>query len=644
MNGFIIREALWPDMSWHTAEADSRESNIINRRDIIAGLGGGFFVSMAGCMGDDEIDNPNENGNNSNSSDSSNNGEIVDQTFVKPINEDLSTQVNFNPYNLTLFGQTAFASVDLAALNRETTEFEPHAILEDWEVNDSHMDVFIDDRWTWQNGEPITAEDLITKWRLDYHMLGESLMWSLSESVEVVDDLTARINYSEEVNENVLLPAVLRTTLDTPRFVFGEFLEQMEDAQGDMSVPEARETGDHQQLQEELRNFDWSTGGDEEVVGNGPFRPVEVRGGEFIFELYEDHPATVLNDGDINFREVRLIQADPTNPELWINEEVDGREIGWPGADQVPDDVADRYVTNDLAAMQTQVAILPHDHELLGLRNVRRAISFVCNREEISQYYTDNNPFEPMEQTPTSAGLVGYIDSNPDETWLGDQQDDYIDYSYNEEEAISLLEEEGFTREDGAWYTPDGDRWSINAEAPEPYQEWVQVFVDQLISFGIDVELSIASTTVNTNNINSGEFELTFDLYGTTDQYPYFTYDSVFNSSYSANNLTPEEPVEIPFPIGDLDGETEEFSFNDTLNELAQTMDSERQEQLIRELAWAWNVSQPMIQLLDRGLVEAVKGEPVWNLPDEDHDVWSLHRFAVEWMFPTGVISAAEGN
>lgn len=138
-------------------------------------------------------------------------------------------------------------------------------LAESWEVSDDGLTytITLNDGVTWHDGEPFTAEDV--KFTLELVLnpeAGSYLAGKLAgvESVEAVDDLTAKITLAEP---NAALPDALTFIVMLPEHVLGEM------APADL-----------------LQSTWWST----EPVGTGPFAWGEYVPGEYVeLVAYEDY-------------------------------------------------------------------------------------------------------------------------------------------------------------------------------------------------------------------------------------------------------------------------------------------------------------------------------------------------------------------
>lgn len=620
----------------------------------MAAASAGFFVSLAGCSGDGDGNNtPEDGGDGDGGSDGTaadGEPEILDKAFVKPMNFD-PTRKQWNPYSEVLQGQEiSFATSELGGFHRPKGEYQARDIGKSYTHNGSTLELEIKDNYTWHNGKKVKIDDFLTGWRLNRHVYGNTGLWKFTDEIEKTGDFSCTFHFDGDINPNVALGQELITErLETPRWVFKEYLEALNDAQGDKTIPEAQETNAHQQAVADLRNFSWFMNDDSspEVVRTGPFQPVEQTTSMIRYELYEDHPKTVFNDGKINFREVHQIGEDQTNPELWINDRADGRELGIPRPEDLPEAVRKKARINEVPLYQSNSMIVnaQRTDKHLDKRNVRKALQYVLSRPQITENLRAELPFSSSKAVGAPTGLLGWAaGDNPNEIWMGDTADNLTSYEKDDEKAAELLEEEGFSKDGGTWKDPDGETWTlslIGTQQPE-VKVTARTANDLLQKFGVKSELRLTSRAQGDNRYQNGEYDLIADLVGAGAPFPYAGYQLLWNQDEinQGIHVPSKSEFEVP-PVGEPDAApSETVDVLALLEDLASATDREESKEIITKLAWTWNQTVPALNLADRGLREVVMGDPEWGLPPDDHDTWNLHRFGVMWIFQLGTIEA----
>lgn len=624
--------------------------------------GAAGMVGLAGCNGgngdDDETETDRDLATPGGADDDDDGGddeepdmevpeEIVDKQFVMPQGFDLEN-IHFNPYNP---GNMSADQTQLfsrrGGLDRKTGDWVPN-LVSDWDFSGETLDITVDDRFTWQTGDDVTAEDLVVDWKLGLHMGGGGL-WDYADSVEVVDTHTARINLGSSANRFVILPAILESYQFVNRMQYGEYVERFEEAQGDMSIDEARETADHKQIQEDLRNF--APRGDE-VIGNGPFELVEQGQQRIVGELYEDHPKTIMNDGRLNFSEFVWRKMQEGVPQAFLEGDLDGREVVGFSKSQIDNKPDGLQIAYPPVLVGTGV-VFDRSSDIWGRRNVRAALAYVVNRELASLNASGDGLEVNHQHVERITGVPGYVATDPNELWLGDDADKYSGYAGTEkafDQAASLLEEEGFSQEDGDWYTPDGDRWSVTLKSTSA-DNWLfsmRTVSDHMDEFGIENEVtSSGNTTYFGQTVANGDFDVALNWWGGGNLYPYFGYNMMWNNNrmdrtdrYPAGG---DAEVEVPQEIGDFEGNSgmETVQPRKLVQQLGSTSDEGEQEELIKQLAWVFNYDLPTIPLFDWVLTSAMWGEPEWLLPDRGSQPWRI-EYPVRWLMQDGKVAAME--
>jgi len=228
----------------------------------------------AGAMGS-------SSGDDTESGDGSSGSQVYDTTMVSATNNGVPANMHLNPIATQNYDDIVGAHVfeRFVAYNFETQEFEMVG-LEDWSVDGETFTLTIRKDLNWDNGEPVTAQDLVTQFRLEEKTSGA--IWDFAESVEAgEDDKTVVFELEEETNPLLLKHAIGsqsdRIYAYSP--VYEEYLDQ--DAA-------------------EVQQFAW----EEDVVGNGSFS----------FESKSDQAWTLTrneeyyNADNVNFTELQILQ------------------------------------------------------------------------------------------------------------------------------------------------------------------------------------------------------------------------------------------------------------------------------------------------------------------------------------------------
>jgi peptide/nickel transport system substrate-binding protein len=218
-------------------------------------------------------------------------------------------------------------------------------------------------------------------------------------------------------------------------------------------------------------------------------------------------------------------------------------------------------------------------------------------------------------------------------------EESFIDYS-SEERAAELLEEAGFSQEDGTWIKPDGSPFEPTGISDSGHPDWVAVgetVASQLQDFGIQAEQQPLESTQFENRFSGGDFEMVFGAETAREgRFPgaYFDYElnwrtfgtPVGGGDPTATLYPANDPVQIP-PVGEPDAEPSvEVIPNELLNQLLRATDEEEIRDLTIQAAWLQNYDVQMIDLMDASQHAAITRDD-WIWPPTDF-MWGDQRAA----------------
>ena len=357
-------------------------------------------------------------------------------------------------------------------------------------VDDTTWELTLREGVTFHNGEAFTAEDVeFTLERPLNPDLGSPLSgrFSVIEDVEVVDDLTVRVNTA---GPYPLLPERLSEWFVIPKDYF--------------------EANDAAFLSEN-------------PVGTGPYQFVEwVKDTRLVLEAYADHWRGEPEIQNVTFRP---IPETSTRVAALQSSEVDV-------ITNVPAFRQAEFETDDnveiRAARSTFIQYVALDgtkNEVLSDERVRQAIRYATNVPEIVEFLFDGLA-EPVD-IPLALGTFGY-----DPTIEG--------YDYNPALARELLTEAGY---------PDGISFAMDAPTGRYAQdaEVAQALVGQWAEAGINVDLNINAWADQLSKYRDGDalVESHFMGWGTST----FDADDILFNAFARqptkNNYSNEEVTSI---------------------------------------------------------------------------------------------------
>ncbi|HTS73108.1 MAG TPA: ABC transporter substrate-binding protein, partial [Gaiellaceae bacterium] len=198
---------------------------------------------------------------------------------------------------------------------------------------------------------------------------------------------------------------------------------------------------------------------------------------------------------------------------------------------------------------------------------VRQAMAYAIDRNKVSQI--GEYGYEPPSN---QTGIVTPTFSD----WLDQSLAKKVDY--NPQKAEQILQQAGYTKKNGLYYTPDGKPLSFTMINIGGYSDWVasaQLVQDELKAVGIKVTPENLSSQTYDSDVYNGHYQLAYDGNQTAGPTPYYELRSFLYSKGSA-------------PIGKTAGvDWERYSNPQTdklIEQYAATSDPATQHSIVRQL------------------------------------------------------------
>jgi len=477
----------------------------------------------------------------------------------------------YNPWNGRNFAEPRRMLFDrFMKYNLANAEFSGYAV-SDWEFGDRSLTLTVRDGLTWHDGDAVTSADIATQLKLDIYTggalgqyivpddvggdsFGPEQVSAVADGMRAPDDSTLEIEFAQEVNSQIVLSYLQPKRLVGKESEYGSYVDDFESA------------GSADEVTEVTGNLTSETVRD--PIGCGPFEFEDADSSRALLTKFEAHP----DAGNVNYPEAEYAYR-PTNNDRWsalINGETDGSAtLFMPNnrLNQLPDSVEVGLIPRHWGLG----LLFNHSHDDLSKVNVRKAIAHVIEREQVAQNSGAGTNSKVAVDIP--CGLTGNFSGQVEGIWLDDVADRFNRYETDTDRAAELLEEEGYSKEDGTWMTPDGEPLELPLKAPAGFSDWVagaETMVDHLQDFGFESELITKDigTYFGTDLANS-EFTLGLNGWANYDHtYPYFHFDYIFRSAGATEQWQVPSEWEAP-PLGDPEGEPQTWDPSDQLSELS---------------------------------------------------------------------------
>lgn len=453
----------------------------------------------------------------------------------------------YNPWNLTQYPEAHRGIYDrFMSYNIVEAEYEGYAI-SDWEFDGDSIELTVRDGLTWHNGDDVTATDVANQVKLDMYNGGtlRTFVDDVGADVEAIDDDVARIEFNTSLNSHVVIGTLQPTHLAAKDSVYGEYVERMDDAEDD---------------DEELDAFsDLTELSVDEPIGCGPFQFEEADSQRVLCSGFDDHPDA--DEINVEYVEYRYM---PDNESRWNalqSGELDGEATLFMPQNQV-DQLSDDVQIAEIPRHWGMGLVFNYDDEHMSERAVRYAVAHVVDRELVADNSAAGTGSKLGVTIPS--GLTGDFTGRVEDEWLEGVADEFNRYETDEDRAAELLEDAGYTQEDGQWVDDDGEPIEIPVKVPEGFSDWVsgvETLVDQLDQFGFDAAmLTRGNETYFGQDFPEGDFVAAVEGWASFDHtYPYYHYNHLYTggqgSLQQSGNFPDEFEVE-PLHEDVRDGET----------------------------------------------------------------------------------------
>lgn len=422
---------------------------------------------------------------------------------------------SYNPFSPEFFGYLpGFALLPLAFPKPPESEAYVPEIAVSWTTTPSTVTVHLRRDARWQNGKPVTSQDVLTALLIDG--ANHNTLWQWVASARAAGPHTVVFDVAKGAPSKLLLNSVLGTS-PVPTQEYGRYLVpglekdlvqyyalNNKNPTAAAASPEAKVMA---AVLAKVEKFSPKT-----LVGDGPFQAVKIttqaallrRSRDFWaasrihvpeFEVLDFsgngtvYPAMFSHQGD-------LTEADPTALQLqkWLRTKDAHYAV-------YPDYYAEGVYFND--------HLYP-----LNLAGVRRALAYLINRPpEITLAYGTpqcRKRCAPPEDTVVTHpdGLLGVIGSQ----WLSRSQINSLDtYAYNPAKATRILDGLGFHKKGQWWYLPDGKQFVLTAYGPSGWDQTVeemQIDASSFTKFGIKTTASAVEQPGYWTYQLKGQFDL----------------------------------------------------------------------------------------------------------------------------------------
>jgi peptide/nickel transport system substrate-binding protein len=503
--------------------------------------------------------------------------------------------ITFNPLapNITWpgGGPNMLLYENLFAFNVATGELDPLLAKDLTMVDDTTMEITMQDGTAWQDGTPLTVDDVIFSFELakTHDDLDYSLFWDYVTEITATGDRTLQIKLNPEQLNIGQVNFWLSQERILPKHVWEER------AAGDTPLSQIV---------------------DDNPLGSGPYKVLNFTSERVALERYDDywgndvfgtpapkyivHPIFDSNDaGNLAFQQGAVDLSQQFAPQIWQMWEDDDLPVG-------------TWFTEMPYHIPGNIPMLHINMQRPGLDNVlvRRALAYSINYAQIAETAMSRY------SVPVQPSLI--IPSGGEEKYFDAEQVAELGWEYNPEKARQILEEElGATKgSDGIYVLPDGTRLGpYKVNAVYGWTDWmtaVELVAQNATEIGIEVSTEFPEQPVLYSRRNAGDFDmLIFTHTGASAASPWRRLHDVLD-------IRGVPPM----------GENAFWNWNrfdhpdvaDLLDQAAAATDVETQKALYSQLDRIFLENIPVIPLMYRPLEFYEYNETVWTgFPNADN-------------------------
>ncbi|GGC64886.1 ABC transporter substrate-binding protein [Haloferax sulfurifontis] len=547
-------------------------------------------AGLAGCF--DSSGQTTEDGGGEDGTDGGTNTEsgasLADDTLDYPAGRP-ATDVQFNRYSLGNYAHTLQDQLfEEVARGYADGTVRPD-LLEDMTVDGRTLTLTFPEGFKWWNGDDLTAEDYYIGLEIDRLQSPEQ---SPIESNTLVDDYTIERTFKTAVSPNLMKANVAETFVNTPRSIYREYLTRYEEASSE---------SERESVTSDLLDMSITTQQlIDEGLGNALYRVTGFNSSETVLEKFEDHPYASRTD----IPKVRIIPETTADVEsLSVNDQLDMNPdvlMSESQQSRYPDNIENVYRLN---WFRTQKFTFNFKNEHIARLPVRRAIVNAVD-------------FESMVAAMRQAGTVGApaenqtaLRSTIHEEYLGEEfVDQLIDYPVGKDldAATQLLEDAGYTKENGTWVDPNGESFTFTVltQNNNTQVQATKVFNDQLNAFGLQTEISTVSSTDYYQRLQTYEADIFWiwhvakALWHPTAYFSNNFYGIEVGDPSSGNETGPTgKPftTTIPSEVGatEISGSGKEIQPAQLMNDLPNSESAEQVKERTRDLVQWFNYALP---------------------------------------------------
>lgn len=431
-----------------------------------------------------------------------------------PLREDSDpyTTISYNPFNPNFVDQgNPNTFLPLGITNDNGSAFKP-ILATNWKLTRHSITFYLHKDAKWQNGSPLTSQDLTTTLLLDGEQLNGE--WASITGLSTLGQHAVVVHLQPwAVPKNVLID--LDGTVVVPASIYGRFL--VPHAESDILT--------YWKLYNSLAPTQASMNA---AAASPGYKAIEAAS----TKLTKFAPSSLVGDGPYKLVHASFSGLDYVK---W-NGFYDASAIHVPQIDIIPMTTSDVYgalvshrldeettnsytdpevkklnVTPDVRYVMVRMpmvdrALIFHETDYpFNMVGVRQALAYLINRPKLSQLQMGGT----LLQNPPVERPTGLPHPMAEEYLTKSQFDSLNPYSYNPTKAADILKGLGFTKRSGKWYTPKGTLFSFTLYEPAGHASFEAdgIHLSRVFSsFGIPVSVSTPQYSIFFTDLEDGKY------------------------------------------------------------------------------------------------------------------------------------------
>lgn len=381
-----------------------------------------------------------------------------------------------------------------------------------WKFDDKAdtLTVTVNPNAKWSNGQPVTAQDVLVTFQLQY-LQGNAQQWTLID-MKVKDPHTIvfyknphafynNVTFVQQIlNNNPILPASIYQ-----KYIPSNLMQLVTDSQGD---PKAAKTKAAQTAITKAITAATSVKFTaSQLIYDGPWSFVRANSSTI---LYTKNPNYVFAN---NVNADQVVETNQTtNDVTWRaleNGQLDYAGVGY--SPVVYKAVMKVHQNHFIGAPQSTGMALLFNQKVKPFDDVRvrQALAYVIDRGAVQKIGEPIGGYKAVY----ADGMIESINQQ----WLTPAQLKSLNtYDPNPAKATALLKAAGFTKTSSGWVMPDGKPFKFNIYVPN-YTDWdqgIDTVTSELQQFGIQASTSITDGNVFYDQAGKGKYGVFTEWWG----------------------------------------------------------------------------------------------------------------------------------